>query len=309
LSDIQAFSRPGTRPPNRRRLTSHPPAGPRVLSGWGQDALVAGLSVLMIGGITLDFRAHAGGIGAAEEGLVTPEHAFFCSTFLAIAGVVGARTYRRRRQGRSWAEAVPAGYGWGVRWGRPVRPRRRRGLPLARRVRLRGRRPGARQSEPRDARLGAGLFLGSPLRAARHRLGEFRGWRVLPVLVSASLVLTIIVPFGSPVDPLAQLGYVAAEPGVRTYALGWTALVVFPLLFVATGVLLARRFDLAPGGADAQLRRAGAGERDGRQCAPVRVAGGHGRASGRRGRTVRAPPGLPRGSPCGRPPSSFLRCS
>jgi len=262
----------------------------------------------MIGGITLDFRAHAGGIGVVEEGSVTPEHAFFCWTSLAIAGVVGARTYRRRRQGRSWAEAVPAGYGWGVI-----------GVVL---FGLGGAGDflwhGAFGFEegvealvsPSHVALaaGAGLFLGSPLRAARHRLGEFRGWRVLPVLVSASLVLTIIVPFGSPVDPLAQLGYVAAEPGVRTYALGWTALVVFPLLFVATGVLLARRFDLPPGALTLGFV--------GPALASVMVVSAPrfvlpGVTAGlvADGVVQYVPPGLPRGSPCGRSASSLPWCS
>jgi len=218
-----------------------------VPSRWNRDALFAGLSLLMMVGVTLDFRAHAEGISFAEEGFLTPEHAFFYSMFLAIAAVIGLGTYRRRRAGSSWIEAVPAGYGWGVVgvvlfafggvgdlfWHGAfgfeegvealVSPSH---LMLA---------------------VGAALFLGSPLRAALARPEEFEGRRFLPVLVSTSLVLTIIVLFGSLVNPLAQLGYVAGEPVFRTYALGWNALVFFPLLFVATGLVLARRFDVPPG--------------------------------------------------------------
>jgi len=208
---------------------------------------VAALSLLMVVGITLDFRAHAGGLSFAEEGFFTPEHVFFYSMFLAIAGVLGTATYRQRRAGASWVEAVPAGYRWGVvgvvlfgfggvgdfLWHGAF-----------------GFEDGVEALvSPSHITLatGAALFLGSPLRAALRRPQEFGGWRILPVLVSTSLVLTMIVLFGSLANPLSQLGYVAAEPVFRTYALGWNSLVFFPLFFVATGSVLARRFDLPPG--------------------------------------------------------------
>lgn len=218
-----------------------------ITSGWYLDSLVAILSLLMVAGVTLDFRAHGRGISFAEEGFFTPEHVFFYSMFLLIALLIGAATYRGWRSGAPLTGAVPTGYGWGLVgvllfgfggvgdffWHSAF-----------------GFEEGVEAIvSPSHITLAAGaaLFLGSPLRSALRRPDEYEGLQFLPVLVSASLVLTIIALFGLLLNPLAQVGYVVDEPVFRSYALGWGSLVVFPLLFVASGLLLARWFDLPPG--------------------------------------------------------------
>lgn len=201
----------------------------------------------MVAGITLDFRAHGEGIGFAEEGFFTPEHVFFYSMFLLIALLLGAATYRGWRSEASLIEAVPTGYGWGLVgvlvfglggvgdffWHDAFGFEE--GLEAV--------------VSPSHITLavGAAMFLGSPLRSALRQPDEYEGIQFLPVLISASLVLAIIALFGLLLNPLAQVGYVVDEPVFRSYALGWGSLVVFPLLFVATGLLLARWFDLPPG--------------------------------------------------------------
>lgn len=219
----------------------------RLTSGWHLDSLVAVLSLLMVAGITLDFRAHGQGISFAEEGFFTPEHVFFYSMFLLIAILIGLATYREWQSGTSLTRAVPPGYGWGIvgvvlfGFG---------GVGDFFWHSVFGFEEGIEAIvSPSHITLAAGatLFLGSPLRSALRQPDEYEGLQFLPVVISASLVLSIIALFGLLLNPLAQVGYVVDEPVFRSYALGWGSLVVFPLLFVATGLLLARWFDLPPG--------------------------------------------------------------
>jgi len=163
-----------------------------IPSGWSRDALVAGLSLLMVEAMPAGYGR--GVVGVALFGFGGVGDFFWHSAFGFEEGV----------------EAL-------------VSPSH---IALA---------------------VGAALFLGSPSRAALSRPEEFEGRRFLPVLVSTSLVLTVVVLFGLLVNPLAQLSYIVDDPVFRTYALGWNALVFFPLLFVATGLVLARRFDVPPG--------------------------------------------------------------
>lgn len=219
----------------------------RLTSGWHLDAAYAVLSVLMVAGITLDFRSHGQGISFAEEGFLTPEHAFFYTFFLAIAGLLAVATYERWQTEATVTSAVPPGYGvavvgvflfgvggvgdffWHSAFGFEE------GVEAL--------------VSPSHIMLGAGaaLFLAAPVRSALRNPGDYRGFRSLPVVISSSLVLTIIVLFGLLLNPIAQLGIVVDEPVFRSYALGWSSLVVFPLFFVATGLLLDRRFTLPPG--------------------------------------------------------------
>lgn len=219
----------------------------RLTSVWLLDTTFAVLSLLMVSGITLDFRSHGEGISFAEEGFFTPEHVFFYSVFLVIAGLLATAMYRRWQAGASIASAVPPGFGLGVVgiflfgfggvgdffWHSAF-----------------GFEEGVEALvSPSHITLGAGaaLFLAAPVRSALQNPHNYRGLRSIPVLVSTALVSTIIVLFGLLLNPLAQLGYVVDEPMFRTYALGWSSLVVFPLFFVATGLLLNRRFELPSG--------------------------------------------------------------
>ncbi len=224
-------------------------AGLGPMSRWQLDAVVAVLSLLMVVGVALDFRRHAlYGVSFAEEGFFTTEHVFFYSMFLAIAAVLGAATVLQRRKGASWVEAVPTGYGWGVvgvvifglgglgdlAWHTAfgfeestealVSPSH---LALA---------------------LGAGLFLASPFRSAWHR-GEARGVRSLPVVISAGLVTTLIALFTLFFNPLAAPypHFVPPDGDGAILRVGIAATITYPLIYVGTVLVLARRFDLPPG--------------------------------------------------------------
>lgn len=224
--------------------TSVPPDLP-TLDGRRLDGAVATLSTLMISGIALDFRRHSEGISFAEEGFFTSEHVFFYSMFLGIAAVVGVATYLNRRTGATWIEAVPAGYEWGVvgvllfgaggvadfgwhsTFGFEV------GIEAL--------------TSPSHLLLatGAVLFLASPLRATLRRDGATAGVALVPALVSASLVLTILALFTAYVNPLINV--FAADGGEVARFLGIPAFIVFPTLLVGTALALLGRFDLPTG--------------------------------------------------------------
>lgn len=215
------------------------------LSGIRLDAVVAVLSALMVTGVALDFRAHAAGISFAEEGFLTPEHAFFYSMFLGIAVVISAATYRERRRGASWIAAVPNGYGWSIvgvvifglggvgdlMWHSTF---------------------GFEESvealvSPTHLMLatGATLFLASPLRAAWRRETEYAGHQALPAVISTALTLTIFVLFSVYANPIAWPA-IWAE-GQTAHQIGIVGFVVFSALLVGTALTIARGFDLPPG--------------------------------------------------------------
>jgi len=224
------------------RLSAETPSG--ILSGWRLDAGVAALSALMVAGVALDFRAHASGISFAEEGFLTPEHAFFYSMFLGIAGLIAAATYRRRLDGATWVDAVPEGYGWGV-VGVLVFGGAGAGDFLWHSA------FGFEESfqalvSPSHLALatGATLFLASPLRAAWYRETDPRGGALVPAVVSATLVLAILSLFGSFVNPAIR-PYPAYESVGERMPIAF--LVAYPLLLVGAATALARRFRLPPG--------------------------------------------------------------
>lgn len=219
--------------------------GPLSPSGWTLDAAFAVLSLLMITGVALDFRAHANGISFAEEGFLTTEHVFFYSMFLGIAAVLFAATYRNRRDGARWASAVPSGYGWAVV-----------GVLLFGLAGLAdfgwhstfGFEEGIEGlTSPSHLALatGAVLFLSSPLRAAWRRDEDPAGVEFLPVVVSAALTLTVITLFGLYLNPLINV--YATETDWAALNLGLAGLIVFPLLLLGTALALVRRFDLPVG--------------------------------------------------------------
>lgn len=214
-------------------------------SDWGFDSVIAGLSVLLVGGIVYDIRRHVGGISFAEEGFFTVEHAFFYSVFVVIAVLIGARTIAARRAGRSWLTAAPVGYGWGLvgvgifglggvfdmLWHTAF-----------------GFEEGVRAlTSPSHLSLGIGgaLFLSGPLRAAWHRTGNYDGLRIFPVAASATLVLSFVSVFGGLLNPLWHLWH--RTTGDPFLTLGIVSFTVFPLAFVGMASALVRQFDLPLG--------------------------------------------------------------
>ncbi|GAA0662516.1 hypothetical protein [Natronoarchaeum mannanilyticum] len=222
-----------------------------LLEGRSLDYAVAALSALMIAGVAADFRAHAQGISFAEEGFFTPEHTFFYSMFLGIAAVLLAATYRNRRAGADWVDAVPAGYGWGIV-----------GVAL---FGLAGVGDlgwhtafGFEESvealtSPTHLGLGAGaaLFLGSPLRSALRRADDLRGIELAPAIVSASLVLTVLALFSAYVNPLTNAGLMPTYERASAAALG--AMIVYPALLTGVALTMVRRFKLPFGAIAAVL--------------------------------------------------------
>ena len=216
-----------------------------LLDGWTLDGVVATLSLLMVTGVALDFRAHAGGLSFEEEGFLTPEHAFFYSMFLGIAAVLFAATYRNRRAGATWVSAVPDGYGWAAV-----------GVLLFGVAGLAdfgwhsafGFEEGVEGlTSPSHLSLatGAVLFLSSPLRAAWRRETDPDGVELLPAVVSMGLALSILALFSLYVNPLVQV--YADSAGYAAMSLGLAGLLLFPAILVGASLALARRFDLPPG--------------------------------------------------------------
>jgi hypothetical protein len=215
------------------------------LSGWTLDGIVAVLSLLMITGVALDFRAHAHGISFAEEGFLTPEHVFFYSMFLGIAAVLFAAAYQNRRAGATWLDAVPTGYAWGIAgvllfgaagfadFGWHSTFGFEEGIEAL--------------TSPSHLALatGAALFLSSPLRAAYRRDDGIDGVGTLAVVVSAALTLTVFTLFGLYLNPLINVHATSGTDAALN--LGVSGMIVFPVLLVGTALALTRRFDLPTG--------------------------------------------------------------
>ena len=215
------------------------------LDGWRLDAIVTALSVVLVAGVAFDFRAHASGISFAEEGFVTPTHMVFYSMFLAIAGVIAARTLTERRAGASWIDAVPPGYAVGVigvvlfgfagvadyAWHATF------GFESGM--------EGLTSPSHLLIAISAGLFLSSPARATWRRAEITGGVRALPAVVAGGLTLTIAVYFTGYLNPL-MITYTDVQNDM-TLSLGMGSMVVFPALVMGTLVMYARRFSLPVG--------------------------------------------------------------
>ncbi|PSQ19552.1 hypothetical protein BRD00_01415 [Halobacteriales archaeon QS_8_69_26] len=226
---------------SRGGLTSRLPD----LEGATLDGVITVLSVLMVAGLVADLRAHATGLSFEEEGFLTTAHVFFYAMFLGIVATLLVAVHRERRRGASLPEAVPAGYGWAVVgvavfgtggaadyvWHSAF---------------------GFEQGiealvSPSHTMLAVGgaLFLAAPLRAAWIREGRPAGAAVIPLVVSATLVLTLVGMFGGFLNPLVR-PYPSVE-GYQTMRHGMVTLIVFPLLYVGMGLALVRRFRPPPG--------------------------------------------------------------
>jgi hypothetical protein len=210
------------------------------------DAVVSVFSLLLVVGVALDFRAHANGISFAEEGFFTPQHVFFYTAFLGVAGTLFLGTYVRRRAGRDWIAAVPEGYGlaaigvlvfgfggvgdffWHSAFGFE------QGFEAL--------------VSPSHIALGSGavLFLAAPMQAAAARAEPAADSLVgaIPVVVSLTLVLTMLGLFGGFVNPLYR-----PYPHYEYYTMQSvvTMLVAFPLLYLGSIVFVCRRFGAIPG--------------------------------------------------------------
>jgi hypothetical protein len=209
------------------------------LAGARLDGVVTTLSVLMLAGIVADFQEHAAGISFAEEGFFTPEHVFFYSMFLGVAGVLFVATYRERLAGATWIEAVPPGYEWAVIG---VAMFGGGGIADFGWHSAFGFEEGIEALvSPSHLLLAAGatLFFAAPLRAAWLREGRPTGVAVFPVVASAAITTTLISMFAGFINPLLVPYPAAASEPMR---MGMSALVAFPLLFVGIGLALVRRF-------------------------------------------------------------------
>jgi len=230
--------------PQNRTSTGWTATAESVLSGYRLDGAFSVLSTLMVFGIVLDFRAHSQGISFAEEGFLTPEHTFFYAMFLGLAALLGAATYRERRRGATWVDAVPDGYGWGligvlvfgfagvgdVFWHSAF------GFEESFQALV--------SPSHIGLGLGAALFLLSPLRAAWYRDIDPTGLDYVPVVVALTLTLTIVTMFGGYLSPLVRP--YPSVTWVREQAVV-TQLVAYPLVFVGATVTLLRRFQPPPG--------------------------------------------------------------
>ena len=214
------------------------------VASWTVDLLVALLSVGFLAGVALDFRVHRSGISFAEEGFFTPEHVLLYSMFLGIVAVIGSVTYRNRRRGATWVEAVPAGYRWGVVgfvlfglggvgdfWWHSTFGFEAGSEGLA---------------SPPHLVLGTGavLFLASPLRAAARRPDDPTGYALVPAVASAAVVVGGVALFGGWVNPLSQPTPAPALDGHAARMIGVSGLLLFALFFVGVMQALARLFRL-----------------------------------------------------------------
>ena len=216
--------------------------GARFLSPATLDAVFAVLSLLMVTGIALDARAHAQGISFAEEGFLTPEHAFFYSMFLVIAVLLAGVTFSNRREGKSFVEAVPTGYGVGVIgvlifgfggvgdffWHSTF-----------------GFEQGVEAlTSPSHISIATGgvLFLSSPLRAAWKRSGTPSSLSMGAALLSGLLAFALVGLFAGLINPIMRVAVFVEYPAA--VQLGVAGFMTFPMLLVGVGLAMARRFEL-----------------------------------------------------------------
>lgn len=168
------------------------------------DALMAGLSFLFLAGLWVDGWAHFH--GKVDDSFFTPWHLVFYSAYAICALVLGRRQMQGIAAGHAFGRALPKGYapslvgvvlfGFG-------------GVGDMVWHTLFGIEAGAEALlSPTHILLAFGMFLilSGPLRSAwaRAAAGEtLAGWRaLLPMLVSAALVLTLLTFFTSYAHPL-----------------------------------------------------------------------------------------------------------
>lgn len=229
------------------------PADERSASGSGSsvlgnrfDAMFVVLSILLMIGLAWDFRIHAAGVSFEEEGFFTIPHLIVYTAGVAIAALLGGVIIRNHRAGADWLDAIPVGYRLGLVgillfgaagvadfvWHTSISHEDTALEALV--------------SPPHlGLAVGGVLFLSSPLRAAWRREGTPSGLGIVPALLSASFVLSIVVVFGTYTNPITATQILQDTPLGRIVGLG--AMAVFPAALVGAMLALIRRFELPVG--------------------------------------------------------------
>jgi hypothetical protein len=215
------------------------------------DLVVAGLSLAMLGGATLDGWAHSHQLLALES-VITPWHLVVYAAFLAIAIVLLGPPVTARLAGRSAVDAIPAGYGTSVvgvafflamgaadtAWHLLF------GIEADAEALL----------SPTHLGLGVGacLIASGPIRATWNR-AETATWPAfLPAMLSAvaitglvAFALHIANPF---VDPWPRFSYELDDPTWYGPHIGVASAVVTAGIVVVPMLLLVARWRSLPGG-------------------------------------------------------------
>lgn len=201
--------------------------------------VVSGLSVLLVGGLTVVLARHplwhppaghaSGWLQAAVGGLA-----------LAIAAAIGVVTGQRRRRGSPWRSAVPDGYGlafvgvglivaaWVLGDGVPWVP----DGPL-----------GIGHPSPLGAWIGTGLVVTAPLRGIGPETG--RRLRRGVVLASGSLGLAVLSVLLAPLNPLVDPLIVVDSTDARV--VGPLGLVAQPVVLLLGATAILHRVELPRG--------------------------------------------------------------
>jgi hypothetical protein len=214
----------------------HPAAG--LLLDWGFSFL----SIWLVGGLFLDGWAHAH--SRVDDVFLTPWHAVLYSAALAILLLLAATYAYGMTRGCAWPQVLPAGYGlsligaalffgggaldlsWHTLFGIEV------GVE-------------ALLSPPHLLLATSGmLMVGGPLRAATRR-PPAQGWRALgPMLISATIALSILTFFSQFAHPIAET--FASRAGASR-SLGISGILIQSMLLVGVILLLTRRWVLPLG--------------------------------------------------------------
>ena len=224
-----------------------PEAGRSILDdGLRFDTLFIGFSVLLMVGLAWDFQVHAGGISFAEEPFWTMPHTIVYGSGAGIAALLGGAVLVRKRDGRAWLDAIPTGYALGLVglllfgaagvgdfvWHEAISHEDTALEAVTSPTHL-------------GLTIGGALFLSSPLRAAWRRRDQPTGLALLPALLSLSFVLSIAVVFVPYLNPLTAT-QILTDPDLGPI-IGLASMVVFPVVLLATSLVLLRRFSLPPG--------------------------------------------------------------
>jgi hypothetical protein len=216
-----------------------------ALDGIRLDAGIMGLAVIGLVGNLIDIRSHDSGVTFEEEGFLTVPHIIFYSAFLAIAGLITAVIVANRLEGKGWLEAIPQGYRLGLvgvflfGLGGPGDALWHATFSAESGVEA--------LTSPTHLMLATGsvLFLSSPARRAFGFVRqEVRGWRQVPMLMSAAFTftaITIITLYGHPVYGDQWV------IGGSNVSLGVISLIFQAGILAGVVAVLIRRFRLVPG--------------------------------------------------------------
>ncbi len=237
-----------------RRARSRVPAGeraPTFASLRPYDLVVAGLSVAMLAGATLDGWAHSHQLLALES-VITPWHAVVYLAFLAVAIVLLGPPVAARLGGGKAIAAIPVGYGTslvGVGFFLSMGA-----LDTAWHVLFGIEADAEALLSPTHLGLGVGacLIASGPIRAAWSRNDEATWPSFLPAILSAvaitglvAFALHIANPF---VDPWPRFSYELDDPTWYGPHIGVASAVVTTGIVVVPMLLLDARWRRLPAG-------------------------------------------------------------